>query len=268
MKMNVMKAKMAKRDCDSDTESESESVVMKPAPKKGEVDWRIKMTVKEMMALLKEKGKSGYSGKKKTELIAMIEKYGLKETKKEEPKKEEKKEEEDLSIEGWLRKLIEIYLDETGDDRTLDDINDAGDYPEVLQQAIEDNGGESKVARALVDNLIKKGRTKISLVEEMMELREEGYTMFDDIIGSSKKNMLKKLREDIKKASQEAQKVWDANKNDKNPKTGQLSANAKQLIGKAEEKIRNARISSGGGAVEMIDDDEYNKIRNKYYTKG
>jgi ketol-acid reductoisomerase len=84
------------------------------------------------------------------------------------------------------------------------------------------------------------------------------------IIGSSKKNTLKKLREDIKKASQEAQKVWDANKNDRNPLTGQLSANAKVLIGKAEQKIRSARISSGGGVVEMIDDDEYNKIRNKY----
>lgn len=35
------------------------------------------MTVKEMTALLKENGKSGYSGKKKAELIEMIEKYGL-----------------------------------------------------------------------------------------------------------------------------------------------------------------------------------------------
>jgi len=50
----------------------------KPAPKKGVVNWRIKMTVKEMIALLRENGKSGYSGKTKAELIAMIEKFKLK----------------------------------------------------------------------------------------------------------------------------------------------------------------------------------------------
>jgi len=138
-----------------------------------EANWKVSMTVKDMIALLRDNKVYGYGGKRKAELIEMIEKHGLKGAKKEEPK-----------------------------------------------------------------------------------------------VDTEKEETLRKLRENIKQASIEAQRVWDANKKDTNHMTGQLSAKARQLIGKAEEKIRSSRISSEGGPVEMIEDDEFNKIVKKYYTRG
>ena len=90
-----VKARAEKDDEEYRTEKEKEKKLKQElkAKRHMEANWKVFMTVKEMTALLKENGKSGYSGKTKAELIAMIEKHGLKETKKEEPKKEEIKEE-------------------------------------------------------------------------------------------------------------------------------------------------------------------------------
>jgi hypothetical protein len=74
------------------------------------------------------------------------------------------------------------------------------------------------------------------------------------------------LKKDVEEAAKEAQKVWEENKDKKNTRGERLTSAAK-AIGKAEEKLRNSRISSGGGKVVSLTDKEFDTIVKKFYPK-
>jgi hypothetical protein len=81
---------------------------------------------------------------------------------------------------------------------------------------------------------------------------------------AEKKN---KVKEAVIEAAKNAQKVYDENKNKKTYYTGQIGINEKDLIGKAEEAIRSANSSKGGGTFISLTDKEFKKIVSKYYPK-
>jgi len=81
---------------------------------------------------------------------------------------------------------------------------------------------------------------------------------------AEKKN---KVKEAVIEAAKNAQKVYDENKNKKNYYTGQIGINERHLIGKAEEAIRSANSSKGGGTFISLTDKEFKKIVSKYYPK-
>jgi hypothetical protein len=83
-------------------------------------------------------------------------------------------------------------------------------------------------------------------------------------INVEKKN---KVKEALIEAAKNAQKVYDENKNKKTYYTGQIGINEKNLIGKAEEAIRSANSSKGGGTFISLTDKEFKKIVSKYYPK-
>ena len=77
--MRKITARANKDDEEYREEKEKENKMREESKaKRMKVNWKVSMTVKEMTALLRENGKSGYSGKRKAELIEMIEKFKLK----------------------------------------------------------------------------------------------------------------------------------------------------------------------------------------------
>lgn len=76
------------------------------------------------------------------------------------------------------------------------------------------------------------------------------------------------IKKQVEEAAKEAQRVYDANKDKRSYYTGQLSPEAKQKIGRAEENIRSASSSKGGGTYVMLTQKEYEAIVKKHYTRG
>jgi hypothetical protein len=113
---------------------------------------------------------------------------------KEPPKKAvEKKEVKSyfVDIEGYLDKLIKIYLVEGGIEGAKDNnveevyekIKDNGDYVEYLTEALDYFGGEDEVAEKIWTYFtVKKKIPKKYVVSAMKSMREDGYSMFDDYI--------------------------------------------------------------------------------------
>ena len=64
-----------------------------------------------------------------------------------------------------------------------------------------------------------------------------------------------------------AQKVYDENKDKKDFFTGKIGYFERQMIGKAEEKIRSARLSEGGGTLISLTDKEFERIVKKFYPR-
>lgn len=249
--------------------------------KKVNLEMKTKVELLKMLRSILESKKKyipSLDRKKKAEIIELIN-----EQSKSEPKKEEKVE-EDLSIDAWLQKLVALYLEEEGNDRTVEEVIDAGDYTEVLEEAILENGGHDDVARMAMKNLMKKGRSKRSLLAEMKEMKDEGYTMFDDILDEEVKRVmyeieneeeikLKKLREAVKEASINAQKVYEDTKKDRFEGSPTKRLSALQKLVSAEYKIKKAKSNIGveglsGGKFVELPYEEWKAIRDKYYTKG
>jgi hypothetical protein len=77
----------------------------------------------------------------------------------------------------------------------------------------------------------------------------------------------RKKKQDVKQAVIDAIKEYNELvikfKDDKNPIHGQLSINARTELGKANEKIRGAKISQGGGTLVSLTDKEFETLLKK-----
>lgn len=96
-----------------------------------------------------------------------------------------------VDIEGYLDKLIKIYLVEGGIEGAKDNnveevyekIKDGRDYVEYLTEALDYFGGEDEVAEKIWTYFtVKKKIPKKYVVSAMKSMREDGYSMFDDYI--------------------------------------------------------------------------------------
>jgi hypothetical protein len=97
------------------------------------------------------------------------------------------------TIEEYLERLVKLYLigedlatDDTVD-RVLQKIEDRGDYNEYQEKAIETFGGHEAIASNIYNYLIKHGRSRKYILNAMREAKEEGFTMFDDVVKSRAK---------------------------------------------------------------------------------
>lgn len=76
-----------------------------------------------------------------------------------------------------------------------------------------------------------------------------------------------KVKEAVIEAAKNARKVYDENKNKKTYYTGQIGINERDMIGKAQEAIRSAKSSKGGGTFISLTDNEFKKLVTKYYPE-
>lgn len=198
-----VKARAQKDDEEYRAEKEKEKKLMEERKanrmKQMEANWKVYMTVKEMMALLKENGKTGYSGKKKDELIAMIEKHGLKGEKKEEPKKEEKKDSEDEMIkddkpmkENKANDIVLKFSEEAGGINTSGLVGFVDPISSKYKKSIRDVKNAKKFATdtlkklfptaTKIDDLVMNSFIKPAQVDGGIRIYQKGDTIKGELI--------------------------------------------------------------------------------------
>jgi hypothetical protein len=107
----------------------------------------------------------------------------------------------------------------------------------------------------LIDELLKFNSSEAT-IKQLMEEFPRGAEAKKDAPVSETAEKKKKLKEIVKEAAINAQKVYEENK-----------GKANTLIGKAEEKLRGSRIYPGGGKMVMLTDKEFQTIVSKYYPR-
>jgi hypothetical protein len=94
------------------------------------------------------------------------------------------------TIEEYMEALVGVYLQELGKatSRTvkqkIQKLRDKGRYSEYEEEAIDSFGGHDKIAHNVYDYFKKKKYSDRDIKDMMKDAREEGYSMFNDIIDS------------------------------------------------------------------------------------
>lgn len=84
---------------------------------------------------------------------------------------------------------------------------------------------------------------------------------------SPKAEKLKKVKEVVVEACREAKKIYDEVKEKRNYFTGQIGIDERRRLARAEEKIRSASSSQGGGTMVSLTNDEFDTIVRREYPE-
>jgi len=114
-----------------------------------------------------------------------------------------------FAIEQWLESLVKIDAIEEGDttddkvDNWLQEKQDEGEYAEYLEQALEGRG-HYKVADMIYKHFLKNGNSPAKIKASMREMKEDGYSMFDEILEKKEEPVAEKKEETIKEITKAA----------------------------------------------------------------
>lgn len=140
-------------------------------------------------------GTMSYKGMPQKEEIPEREGEGVKEVKaKEEPAKKPKKEVKKIvspyAIEQWIENMVKIDLVEEGTigdlgkeaDDYIQKLQDEGEYNEIQEESLVSRG-HGEVAEMIYKHFLKQGNSPKKIKDSMRELIQDGYSMFEDIVG-------------------------------------------------------------------------------------
>ena len=123
-------------------------------------------------------------------------------------------------------------------------------------------GGKAPAA-APAPAAVPKAKTPAKVTEPIKEVAKKSKSLAAEI----NKRKKTEVKEAVIKAAKEAQRVYDANKDKTNYYTGQIGDAGKKAIGKAEQAIRSASLSEGGGTLVSLTEKEYNVLVKKHYPR-
>ena len=94
------------------------------------------------------------------------------------------------SIEDYMEALVSVYLQEEGfaTSRTVKEkihkLRNRGKYGEYEEEAILSFGGHDEIAKKVYDYFKKHGHSDKDIKSMMQGMRDEGYSMFNEILDS------------------------------------------------------------------------------------